>query len=129
MLPHKAIFAATFQFSMRRWHGDKEMASFLTAVTMTGAVGMNVIFVILLTQLAGGDVMWLPSGLGYMGAAAILLWFYMSLVRGRRYEAIEHEFSLKPSHEQRRWRRVALLYLLGSYVVTGACILPLALMA
>ncbi len=116
---YEDIYAALYSWSLRRWHGNDYMASFLTASSLSGAQGMNFIALAILSSfLVGRDAFRaiFPSYTGLVVICAILLTNYLVFVRRRRYDILFKRFQRYPMERRRSIAKVAWIYAVTSMI-------------
>lgn len=112
---YEAIYAVLYEFSLGKWCGDNDMASFFTASALGGASGSNLLTGIALALAFTNIREWMPHWILVGGPASIVIAHYVFFLPGKRYEHIVERFSVIPIMRRRRFSVAAWTYLLVSY--------------
>lgn len=124
----EGVYAALYDFSLRRWHGDEAMASWFTACALYGAVSLGAVLVGTIVAVSLGlprpivTAEWIGDALAVAMLGGIGLAHYLAFIRNRRYRSVLQRFHSRSEREQ-RWLAVAawagLLLCYGGGVVFG----------
>lgn len=109
------VFAALYTSNLKLWHGDDYMASFLTAVGLCGAVGMNVLLLVGIVTAVWNVRLGGPPWAYMLVPFALLVLGYLLFVHSRRFEKHTQEFEARSLVVQRRVRVTAWTYVALSY--------------
>ena len=99
---YEAIYAALYSFSLKRWRGDEEMASFFTACTLAGATIMNVALCAgIVVAVRGPFTGLLSKGMILAASAAIFVVSYLLFIHNDRHRQVLVAYTSRPSSKQR----------------------------
>lgn len=116
-LLYELLYAAVFEFVVKKWNGDEEMASLATALSLGGALVSNALLAVILYGTFSGAPPELPRPILFMVPIALLSLNYFLFIREHRYLEIVQRFVGRPSNERRRFKIIAWSYVLASYSV------------
>src|SRR5690349_3750979 len=113
---YEGVFAVLFKWSLARWRGDADMASFMIAMGlgyMGSLNGMVILWsVVALHGPLHGGVYWVLDWILVLPIAIA----YVAFVRRNRYIDIVRRFNERPLSEQRRRSVIAWTYVSLSVV-------------
>ena len=124
---YEDTYAALYQFVLRRWHGDDDTASWMTALGLAGAVCMNVALAVgVLVARYGPVPYWAGRRLqAPIVMMTILLVNYVAFIRGNRYQTLVQRFGSGERDRRVRITVLAWVYVIVSYVSVGVFVLAL----
>jgi hypothetical protein len=111
---YQMVFAGIFEFALKRWRGDADMASWMAFCCVSGAMMANLLFFVVL--VAGvAEIRPAPTALFATLQVLIVLVNYLGTLRAHRYcRFVERRRELPPS-ERLLWTRIGFGYLLSSF--------------
>jgi hypothetical protein len=117
---YEHVYSAGYKWQLKRWAGDDEMASRMTAIALAGALSANCALAVLIFVLFHGPLplegQYWPAVLPVGGA---FLLNYMAFVRADRYRKVVQRFDRRSSQARRRATILAWVYILFSYLAPG----------
>jgi len=121
---YKNIFAALFEWNVRRWHGDDDMAAWMTAIGLGGALVLNAILVFIMpVVIVYGPLQQVPDAILFIIPVTFLALSYNMFLRRNRYVEIVGRFRGLPDSKRRRFPIVAWAYLTASLGLPGVVLL------
>jgi hypothetical protein len=118
---YQDTYAALYQSNVRRWGGDEDMASWMTACALAGAVCANLVLAVAITVAFQGP---LPTRQARLLVAALVAAVfvavsasnYVAFIRHDRYREVVLRFQHRPSVERRRIAVLSWTYVTASYL-------------
>jgi hypothetical protein len=122
------LFAALYKSTLRRWNGDAETASFMTAVGLGGAILLNIGLGIGVIVAIRGPFAPAPKWMFYVPALALILLCQLAFVRHGRFRRLLARFEQRSDADQRRLQWGAWTYIVASYVLPLAFAVVMAML-
>jgi hypothetical protein len=122
---YEDAYAALYVVTLRRWRDDEYMASFMAAVGLGGAVGLNFALVILLWKAYCRSELSLPPAVDLLPIAPLALNYWLFVYRDR-YDAVVQRFAKLEKAQRRRMRIATGIYVIASYAIPLLLALVLA---
>ena len=110
----EGIYAAIYEFTLGRWRENEEMASFMAAVGLGGAMIFNVMLVILSAITFLGPLVFVPKRVLEVLTISPMVIPFVLFVRHNRYVEVVRRFRRRSLAQQHRAKLVAWTYVVLS---------------